>query len=102
MASVYRRPKTKYWAAGWYDAQGRFHLRLNKQTDRTKAVAVALEWERAERMAREHRITETAARRVLNDILERTGTGQKMRMPSIREWLEEWLTDKETNASDAT
>jgi integrase len=102
MASVFRRPATKYWAAGWYDAHGRFHLRSTKQVDRRKALSVAMEYERAERMTRDHLLTETTARRVLNDILERTGNRERLRMPTVRDWLAEWLTDKEANTSDDT
>ena len=102
MASVYRRPKTKYWFAGWYDSNGKFHLRSTKQTDRKNAMTVALNLERAEKLARHRLLTETAARRVLNEILERTGSTERLRMPSVREWLDDWLRDKEANTSHDT
>jgi hypothetical protein len=66
MASVYRRPKTKYWFAGWYDSNGKFHLRSTKKTDRRHAMTVALAWERAEKLARDRLLTETAARNILD------------------------------------
>jgi hypothetical protein len=65
-------------------------------------MTVALNLERAEKLARHRLLTETAARRVLNEILERTGSTERLRMPSVQEWLDEWLHDKETNTSQDT
>jgi hypothetical protein len=102
MASVYRRPQTQYWFAGWYDARGKFHLRSTKQTNRKQALAIALEFEHAENLARRRLLTEAAARDVLNNILERSGSAERLRMPTVRDHFRDWITDKELNTSEDT
>lgn len=94
MASIHRRPDSPYWRAYWRGAHGRLLSRSTKQTDRNKAFAAALEFERAEKLAIAGTLTEAQARRVLSDILERTGGGETLRTPSIREHFEEWLAGK--------
>jgi len=102
MAQVYRRRDTKYWFAGWYDAQGRFHLRSTKQTDRKKALAIALEYERAERMARQGMASEAQYRKVLNDMLARSGSPDRLRDTTVREWLNDWISKKEVRRKQDT
>ena len=89
MASLHRRPRSKYWHASWRDAAGKQHLRSTKETSRTKALVIALGWEHAEKTA----VTEATVRKVLSEILQRnTGTG--IRMPTVRDWFTEWLKEK--------
>lgn len=102
MASVHRRPESKYWHAAWRDAHGKLILRSTKQTDRNKALAFALECERAEKLAGAGSLTEAQARKIVQDIMERTGTGDVLRNPSIADWLREWLAGKEARKSAST
>lgn len=99
MASIHKRPGSRFWFASWRDDGGRQTLRSTKQTDRAKALTFALEMERA---ARTEALTEAQARRVLDGILERVGDGEKLRCPSIEEWLREWLRTKETARTAST
>lgn len=78
MASIHRRPNSKFWHASWYDANGRQILRSTKQTDRKLALAVAVEFERAERLVKETRANETQFRKVLNDIMVRSGSTERL------------------------
>jgi integrase len=94
MASLHRRPKSKYWHAGWYGADGKFRMRSTRQTDQKKARILALEWERAERLAKEGILTEVQAREVLNTILERTGAVKRLEEQSVRQWLLFYLSKK--------
>jgi integrase len=100
MASIHRREGSPYWRAAWRDAQGRLQARSTKQRDRNQAMSVALEYERAEKLAGSGTLTEAQARRVLADILERTG-GESLRTPSIRDHLHAWLNGK-VNATPGT
>ncbi|MCB9913168.1 MAG: site-specific integrase [Planctomycetes bacterium] len=102
MASVHRRPLSKFWHAAWRDGSGKLHLRSTKQTDRKKALAVALEFERAERMAVDGSLTETQARRVLDDIMLRADTGERLRAPSIGDYFTKWLAATEHSKSAGT
>lgn len=82
-------------------ADGRFTLRSTKQTNRTKAMDVAIKYERAAREARSGTLTELQARKVLSDILEST-TGDTIRHVSTETFLKDWLRDKEAAKSETT
>lgn len=102
MASVHRRPKSKFWHAAWRTAEGVLCLRSTKQTDRSAALACALEFERADKLAGAGSLTEEQARKILADILERAGGGETLRWPSVEEHLTEWLASKEETATAGT
>lgn len=102
MASVHRRPKSRFWHAAWRTADGVLVLRSTKQTDRSKALACALEFERADKLAGAGSLTEEQARKILSDILERAGGGETLRCPSVEEHLNEWLAGKEAMATAGT
>jgi integrase len=102
MASVHRRPDSKYWHAAWRDVHGKLILRSSKQTDRTKALAFALECERAEKLAGNGSLTEAQARKIVEDIMERAATGEVLRNHSIAVWFREWLAGKEARKSAST
>jgi DNA-binding NarL/FixJ family response regulator len=82
MASVHRLPHTKYWYAS-YRVGSRQHLRSTKQTVRTKAMAVAIQYEKAVKLADAHSLTEVQARDVLNDILKATASGEQISTPRM-------------------
>ncbi|MBI4663151.1 MAG: hypothetical protein HY735_30455 [Verrucomicrobia bacterium] len=62
---------------------GKLILRSSKQTKRTKALAFALECERAEKLAGAGSLTEAQARKIEQDIMERSATGEVLRNHSI-------------------
>src|SRR2546425_5716386 len=102
MASIHRRPGTPYWHGAWRAADGRLILRSTKQTDRKKALAFALECERAEKLAQAGTLTEAQARGILNGILERAATGDTLRCPTARDYFQEWLAGKEATKAEGT
>ena len=102
MASIHRRPKSKYWHAAWRDVHGKLILRSTKQTDRSKALSFALDCERTEKLAGAGSLTEAQARKIVQDIMERAATGEILRNHSIKAWLEEWLAGKEARKSAST
>ena len=87
MASIHKRDRSPYYWAAWRDATGRLYYRSTKQTDRHKALAFALECERAEKHATAGTLTESQARKILGSIMERTQTGDTLRNPKATEWL---------------
>lgn len=99
MASIHKRFGSKFWWASWRDSEGRQTFRSTKLADRAKALTFALEMERAARL---EALTEAQARRVLDGILERVGDGERLRNPSVEEWLREWLATKETARTAST
>lgn len=102
MASIHRRARSPFWWAAWRDSTGRLYYRSTKQTDKHKATAFALECERAEKHATAGTLTEAQAREIVGSILERTQTGDVLRNPSTREWLNDWLESKETHKAETT
>jgi integrase len=100
MASIHKRPRSPYYFAAWRGEGGRLFLRSTKQTDRSGAKSVALQFERAAKDAMAGNLTEQQARKVLNDILETTG--QAIRCPSVKDFLDGWLEAKEGKASAGT
>lgn len=101
MASIHRKPRSPYWYAAWRQG-GRLHLRTTKQRERSKALTVALQWERAAKLGEAGELTEAQARKVLNEILEATATGEHLRAPSSEEFLRHWLAGKEAHKAEKT
>jgi integrase len=102
MAAVIKRKSSQYWSAVWRDAQGRQIWRSTKHTDRIKALADALEYERADKLAGAGSLVEAQAQKVLKDIIERAGTGDTLRTPSIKDWLTDWIATKEAHKAAST
>jgi hypothetical protein len=102
MASIHRRPDTPYWHGAWRASDGRLVLRSTKQTDRKKAMAFALECERAEKLAGAGTLTEAQARSILNRILERAAMGETLRSPTVTDYFRSWLAGKEAMKSAGT
>ena len=93
MASVVRRERSPYFFACYYAADGRRLKKSTKQTERNKAMEIALTWERAEAAGRRGAFTEEQARKVLSEILERT-TGRALISHTAEKWLRSWLEGK--------
>ncbi|MDA7510751.1 phage integrase N-terminal SAM-like domain-containing protein, partial [Verrucomicrobia bacterium] len=102
MASLRRQPRSPFWHAVWYGGGGKQFTRSTKSRDRTEAMTIALEWERAEKKAIRGQLTEVQARKVVAEILERTDNGESLRTPSCRDWLESWLEGKGETRAETT
>lgn len=101
MASVFKRPRSKFWHAGWRGADGKFQLRSTKQIDRTKALTIALEWERVDKKIGKGELVENQIRQVINDLLEKVGEST-CDVPTIRQWFTDWQAEKEASRSEKT
>lgn len=64
-------------------------------------MTVALELERAAGVARQGQANETQFRKVLSELLEKT-TGETLRCPRVKEFLDGWLKGKELAKSEGT
>lgn len=76
-------------------------MRSTKQTDRTKALTEALEFERVAKKIVSGDIVETQARKVISDLMERLGN-ETIRNPSVKEFIDEWLESKEESRAAGT
>ncbi|NDA68867.1 MAG: hypothetical protein EBY09_19935, partial [Verrucomicrobia bacterium] len=101
MASVFKRPRSRFWHAGWRGADGKFQLRSTKQMDRTKALTIAMEWERVDKKIGKGELVENQIRQVINDLLEKVGEST-CDVPTIRQWFTDWQAEKEASRSEKT
>lgn len=101
MASITKRPESRYFICCYTAADGRQLKRSTKKVNRSDALRVCLEFEDAEKKAKAGLFTEAQARRVLAEIVERT-TGEKMQNVTTREFLERWLDTKALTKADGT
>ena len=69
------------------------HLRSTKQTNRSKALSVAVDYERIDKKFGSGEMVESQVRQVVNDILKRAGE-PALPSPSIKVWLREWVQEK--------
>ena len=102
MASVHQRPRSPYWHASYLGPDGRWILRSTKQENRQSALAVAMEYERASKLARRGELVEAQAREVLRDIMKRADMGETLQGVSIKSHFDSWLAGKKARKAHAT
>lgn len=100
--SVHLRLRSPFYHASFLAPDGKWLLRSTKQTDRNKALTVALEFERAATLAKRGELVEAQAREVLSDIMKRADTGETLHGTTIAEHFREWLAGKEARKSEGT
>lgn len=102
MASIHKRPQSRYYTAAFYGPDGRRMQVSTKQTDKRLAQAAADEFERAARLARHGELAEAQARKIVNDLMERAGSGERLRTVTTEDHFKSWLTGKGVNRSAGT
>jgi len=102
MASVHQRPRSPFWHASYLGPDGRWILRSTKVVDRQSALAVAMEFERASKLARRGDLVEAQAREVLKDIMKRADMGETLLAVTIKGHFDTWLTSKQDRKSAGT
>src|SRR5437870_9704570 len=78
------RGRSPFYYCQYRAADGRWLKKSTKQTDRSKAMEIALRLEQAENAAKVGTFTEQTARKLLGEILERV-TGDTMQNYKIRQ-----------------
>ena len=102
MASVHQRPRSPYWHASYQGPDSRWILRSTKQTDRSAALAVAMEYERASKLAKRGELVEAQAREVVKDIMKRADMGETLQTVTIESHFKTWLGSKTARKADST
>ncbi|MEZ5328037.1 MAG: tyrosine-type recombinase/integrase [Verrucomicrobiales bacterium] len=97
MASIRRKPASKYWHACFYDAQGRRCQRSTGEVNRKAALKIANAFEEAAR--RQH--TATQIRRVMNDIVADV-LGESLADTTTRQFFDGWIARKKGEVSAST
>lgn len=97
MASIRKKPKSKFWYACFQVPDGTRVQRSTKETDRKEALRIANDYERAAAA----RTTETQARRVIQEIYERV-TGRDLPSQTVARFLDSWLETKEVELAPSS
>jgi integrase len=95
------RNRSPYYICCYTAADGRRLKKSTKQRDRAKALEVCLALERAEGMAARGTLTETRARELIGEVLERT-SGDTLPFYTAEGWLRDWLRGKQISRSEGT
>jgi len=95
------RKRSPFWICCYTAADGRRLKKSTKQKDRKKAWEVCLALERAEEMAARGTLTETRARELIGEVLERT-SGDTLPFYTAESWLRDWLRGKEISKAKNT
>ena len=105
MASLWRRKDTKrypFWYACFTDPHGRRLKKSTGQTSRSKALKMALQWQRASDMGRDGRLTAEIARGVVSEILASVSGGEGLASYTTREWFTHFARIKQDAQSADT
>lgn len=101
MATVFKRPSSKFWNACYRDRNGDLKRPSTKQTDKATAVRMAMEWERVERMAKEGNAGTFQFQAVVNEVAKEVN-GESLPSPSIQAYLHDFLDRVRRNNSAGT
>jgi integrase len=106
VATVFRKenPNGKnspFWYASFKRADGSWIKKSTKETDRGKALEMALAWQQGERDAAGGTLTHQRTLEILNETLRRTGEAT-IEIITARRWLRDWLTGKKKATKERT
>jgi integrase len=102
MASVSKDQRwTRYWYAHFTDALGRRRKKSTGLTSRSKALEMAQGLQRAANEARRGALTEARTRELLSEILQSV-SGEGLRMFTVAEWFEHFVSQKKKSRSSRT
>ena len=104
MASIWKHPNSRFYTACWQrrlpDGSIKKVKRSTKCTNSSKALKMAMEFERAENRANRKLLLESQVESVVSDIVEGV-TGREIQFVSVESGFDRWLTIKEVK-SEAT
>lgn len=101
VASLHRHKTSPYWYCSYRKPDGTWALRSTKQKNHKKAEETCWLWEKAARDADRGKLTEHAARRVINEIYAMAHEDQLV-SASVKEYFEDWITRKKVETADGT
>ena len=101
MASLQRHKTSPYWYCSYKMPDGSWALRSTKHTKRKEAEETCNLWEKAARDAEKGKLTERAARKVINEIYAMAHE-EELVSATVKEFLEDWIAHKKVETADAT
>jgi integrase len=97
MASLTRKPRSKYWFACFRDVNGKQRRRSTRQTDRKKALKVAEQFEQVGRRKLAPRTIRESLAELYREIY-----GETLPVATVRKFVADWLQTKEPEVSAGT
>ena len=97
MASLTRKPRSKFWFACFRDANGRQRRKSTKTSDRKKAIKIAEQYEQVG----QRKMPARAVRETLAE-LYREMYNASVPTATVRGFVENWLKTKQPEISPAT
>jgi integrase len=97
MASLTRKPRSKYWFACFRDVNGKQRRRSTRQTDRKKALKVAEQFEQVGRRKLAPRTVRESLAELYREIY-----GETLPVATVRKFVADWLQTKEPEVSVGT
>jgi integrase len=97
MASIIRKPRSKYWFACFRDLHGRQHRKSTEQTNPKKALEIAKHYE----LVAQRKIKPQKVRETLSQLYQEI-YGQTVPAATLRQYVEDWLKIKEPETAPAT
>jgi integrase len=101
MAKVYRRKDSAIWWADYLTADGLRKRVSTGATNKPDAETILQTLLVAEKLGAQKRLTESRARGLIAEILERT-TGETVSFYTVKEWFDSWLAGKKIAKAPAT
>jgi integrase len=99
MPSIFKRPDSPYYVCSFVAADGRRLKKSTKTTDRRKALGFCLLLEKTAMKARRNELTAAQGRKLIAEMVT-ISSGEQMATHTIREWFEEWLSNKKASAGE--
>jgi len=93
--------RSPFWYCAFFLPDGRRTLRSTGTSDKRKATAICMEWEKASRTGREGRLTETRAREVIADIFS-IANQDKLPCATLADFLTSWLRKKALEVTESS
>jgi len=97
VASLTRKPRSKYWFACFRDVNGKQRRRSTRQTDRKKALKVAEQFEQVGRRKLAPRTVRESLAELYREIY-----GETLPVATVRKFVADWLQTKEPEVSAGT
>jgi hypothetical protein len=101
MPSLWKRKNSPFWVCCYTAHDGQRLKKSTKKSNKDEAWAFCVELERAEERARHGTLTESHARKIISEIVEKT-TGEPLAYYTAEKWLREWLAGKKKTKSAST
>jgi integrase len=103
MASIHKDPRGKspFWYCAYTLPGGQRAFKSTKKTDRTEAQEFCLCLDRASKLASGGNLTETRAKQLIGEIVERAG-GEALTFRNLDDFCREWLESRKVTKAPST